>query len=50
MDSVKIDHDLLTRWQAVNAVARMAEGVPRGALLEVWTRFEWAGSVHAAAN
>jgi aminoglycoside phosphotransferase (APT) family kinase protein len=49
-EHVEIDHDLLAHWQAVNAVARMAEGVPRGALLEVWTRFEWAGSVHAAAN
>ena len=39
---------LLARWQAVNAVARMAEGVPRGALLEVWERSEWG--VHAAAN
>jgi aminoglycoside phosphotransferase (APT) family kinase protein len=46
----EIDHDLLARWQAINAVARMAEGVPRGALLEVWTRFEWASGVHAAAN
>jgi aminoglycoside phosphotransferase (APT) family kinase protein len=46
----EIDDDLLARWQAVNAVARMAEGVQRGALLEVWTRFDWADSVHAAAN
>jgi aminoglycoside phosphotransferase (APT) family kinase protein len=46
----EIDHDLLACWQAVNAVARMAGGVPRRALLEVWTGFEWAGSVHAAAN
>jgi aminoglycoside phosphotransferase (APT) family kinase protein len=46
----EIDPDVLARWQAVNAVARMAEGVPRGALLEVWTRFEWAGGVHATAN
>jgi aminoglycoside phosphotransferase (APT) family kinase protein len=31
---------LLARWQAIQAVARMAEGVPRGALFEVWTRFQ----------
>jgi aminoglycoside phosphotransferase (APT) family kinase protein len=49
-EHLEIDQDLLARWQAVNAVARMAEGVPRGALIEVWTRFEWAGGVHAAAN
>jgi aminoglycoside phosphotransferase (APT) family kinase protein len=49
-ERVHIDHDLLARWQAVNAAARMAEGVQREALLEVWTRFEWAGSVQAAVN
>jgi len=49
-EHLEIDHELLARWQAVNAVARIAEGVPRGALLEVWARFEWAGSVHAVAN
>jgi aminoglycoside phosphotransferase (APT) family kinase protein len=45
-----IDDDLLARWQAVSAVGRMAEGVSREALLEVWTRFEAAGGVHATAN
>jgi aminoglycoside phosphotransferase (APT) family kinase protein len=33
------DH-LLARWQAIQAVARMAEGLPRGALLEVWRQFQ----------
>jgi aminoglycoside phosphotransferase (APT) family kinase protein len=47
---LEIDDDLLARWQAVSAVARVAEGVPRGALLELWTRFEVAEPVHAAAN
>jgi aminoglycoside phosphotransferase (APT) family kinase protein len=47
---LEIDDDLLARWQAVSAVARVAEGVPRGALLELWTRFEVADPVHAAAN
>ena len=49
-ERLEIDRELLARWQAVNAVARMAEGVPRGALLEVWERFEPAGGVHAAAS
>jgi aminoglycoside phosphotransferase (APT) family kinase protein len=47
---LEIDDHLLARWQAVSAVARLAEGVPRGALLELWTRFELAEPVHAAAN
>jgi aminoglycoside phosphotransferase (APT) family kinase protein len=47
---LEIDDELLERWQAVSAVGRIAEGVSRGALLEVWTRFGVAGGVHAAAN
>jgi aminoglycoside phosphotransferase (APT) family kinase protein len=42
-ESLEIDADLLARWQAVQAVARIAEGVPRGALVEVWRRFESGG-------
>lgn len=49
-EHVDIDRDLFLRWQAINAVARMAEGVPRGVLVEVWTRFAAAGSTYAAAN
>ncbi len=45
-----IDHDVLRRWQAVNAVARMAEGVPRDTLEQVWMRFVGAGDGHAAAS
>jgi aminoglycoside phosphotransferase (APT) family kinase protein len=37
-----ISDDLLERWYAVQAVARLAEGVQRNALLEVWRRFEEA--------
>jgi aminoglycoside phosphotransferase (APT) family kinase protein len=37
-----IDHDLLARWQGIQAAARMAEGVPRGALFEVWRQCERA--------
>jgi Ser/Thr protein kinase RdoA (MazF antagonist) len=35
---------LLTRWRAINAAARLAEGVSRRPLLEVWRRFEWEQS------
>jgi hypothetical protein len=45
-----IPPDLLARWQAVNAVARMAEGVPRGLLVDVWTRFQNGAGLHAATG
>ena len=35
-----IDQELLERWYAVAAVARVAEGVPSKALLDVWAQFE----------
>jgi aminoglycoside phosphotransferase (APT) family kinase protein len=35
-----IGNELFARWQAIQAVARMAEGAPRDALLDVWRRFE----------
>jgi aminoglycoside phosphotransferase (APT) family kinase protein len=34
-----IDERLFERWQAVNAAARMAEGVPSAVLLEVWAAY-----------
>jgi aminoglycoside phosphotransferase (APT) family kinase protein len=37
---LEIGNELFARWQAIQAVARMAEGVPRDALLDVWRRFE----------
>jgi aminoglycoside phosphotransferase (APT) family kinase protein len=40
--SLEIRQDVLARWEAIQAVARMAEGVPRDALFEVWRRFERA--------
>jgi hypothetical protein len=40
-DSLEMSPSLLSRWQAVNAVARLAEGMPREPLLEVWRRFGW---------
>ncbi len=49
-ERLDFDDDLLARWEAVNAVARLAEGVPRGPLLDVWARFEPAGRVQAAAS
>jgi aminoglycoside phosphotransferase (APT) family kinase protein len=39
-ESLEISPGLLSRWQAINAVARLAEGVSREPLLEVWRRFE----------
>jgi aminoglycoside phosphotransferase (APT) family kinase protein len=35
-----LDRELLGRWQAVSAVARIAEGVESAPLLAVWRRFE----------
>jgi thiamine kinase len=49
-EHLEIDDELLARWQAVSAAARIAEGVAPRPLLEVWTRFEAAADVHAAAN
>ena len=40
--SLDIPPSLLSRWQAVNAAARLAEGMSREPLLEVWRRFGWA--------
>jgi hypothetical protein len=45
-----VDQRLLELWEAVNAVARMAEGVRRDVLVSVWTRFQDAVRLHAAAN
>jgi aminoglycoside phosphotransferase (APT) family kinase protein len=49
-EHIEIDDDLLARWQAVSAVGRIAEGVARGPLLDVWARFQAAAGVHAAAS
>jgi aminoglycoside phosphotransferase (APT) family kinase protein len=37
-ESIDIPAELLERWQAINAAARLAEGVPHEPLLEVWRR------------
>ena len=53
-ESLDIPPSVLFRWQAVNAVARLAEGVPREPLLEVWRRHGWVeergGEAQAAAG
>jgi len=41
-DSLDIPAAVLARWQAISAVARVAEGMPREPLLEVWRRFAWS--------
>jgi hypothetical protein len=41
---------LLTRWRAINAAARLAEGVSRRALLDVWRRFDRQQSAGAQAQ
>jgi aminoglycoside phosphotransferase (APT) family kinase protein len=38
-ENMGIDEQLLARWQAVNAAARLAEGVAPGPLLAVWERY-----------
>jgi aminoglycoside phosphotransferase (APT) family kinase protein len=48
-----VDDRSLARWQAIEAVARIAEGVPRDTLLEIWRRFDRAeqrSAAYAAAN
>jgi aminoglycoside phosphotransferase (APT) family kinase protein len=40
-ESLDIPPGLLSLWEAINAAARLAEGVSREPLLEVWRRFEW---------
>ena len=42
--------DVLARWQALNAVARMAEGVAPAMLLEVWRRFQGRAGPPSAAS
>jgi aminoglycoside phosphotransferase (APT) family kinase protein len=42
-DSLEIDDDLFACWRAVQAVGRIAEGVPREPLIEIWGRFAQTG-------
>jgi aminoglycoside phosphotransferase (APT) family kinase protein len=49
-ESLDIHPGLLSRWQAINAAARLAEGVSPEPLLEVWRRFEWVQGDAAEAQ
>jgi aminoglycoside phosphotransferase (APT) family kinase protein len=49
-ESLDISPGLLSRWQAINAAARLAEGMPPEPLLEVWRRFEWTQATPAEAQ
>jgi hypothetical protein len=49
-ESLDIPPGMLSLWQAINAVARLAEGVSRGPLLDVWRRFEWMRDSGAEAQ
>jgi aminoglycoside phosphotransferase (APT) family kinase protein len=46
-ESLDMPGALLERWQAISAVARVAEGMPREPLLEVWRRFARAEGLAA---
>jgi aminoglycoside phosphotransferase (APT) family kinase protein len=49
-ESLDVPPGLLERWQAINAAARLAEGVSPEPLLEVWRRFEWTRGGAAEAQ
>jgi aminoglycoside phosphotransferase (APT) family kinase protein len=49
-ECLDIDRELFARWQAINAVARMSEGVPRGVLLDAWAPFARHSGPYAAAS
>ena len=49
-EHLEIDRELFARWQAINAVARMSEGVPLGVLLDAWAPFAGRSGRYAAAN
>jgi aminoglycoside phosphotransferase (APT) family kinase protein len=49
-ERLDIDPDLLARWQAICAVARLSEGMPPGPLIAVWNRFELEERCRPAAQ
>jgi aminoglycoside phosphotransferase (APT) family kinase protein len=49
-ESLEFSTELLSLWQAINAAARLAEGMPREPLLEVWRRFAWTRGAAAEAQ
>ena len=48
--SLDIPPGLLSRWEAISAAARLAEGLSPGPLLEVWRRFVWEHGLPAEAQ
>ncbi len=49
-ERLDIGREQLTLWQAINAVARLAEGMPRAPLLDVWNRFASAEGIAPGAQ
>jgi aminoglycoside phosphotransferase (APT) family kinase protein len=49
-DRLDLSEDELGLWQAINAAARLAEGVSRAPLLEVWNRFGRVCAAQAAVS
>src|SRR4051794_18359194 len=53
-ERLELSDDELAMWQAINAVARLAEGLSAAPLLEVWNRFALGPrrgpAAHAAAS
>jgi aminoglycoside phosphotransferase (APT) family kinase protein len=49
-ESLDIPPGLLSLWEAINAAARLAEGVSPEPLLEVWRRFEWTQGIRPEAQ
>jgi aminoglycoside phosphotransferase (APT) family kinase protein len=49
-ESLDISAGLLSRWEAINAAARLAEGLSPEPLLEVWRRFEWTEGIRPEAQ
>ena len=47
-ESLELSPAELARWQAISAVARVAEGMPREPLLDVWRRFAWSDGLGGA--
>jgi aminoglycoside phosphotransferase (APT) family kinase protein len=47
---LELDDDVLARWRAVQAVARMSEGVRRDVLDQVWSQFDKPELQAAAVN
>jgi Ser/Thr protein kinase RdoA (MazF antagonist) len=49
-ERLDLSDDELALWQAINAAARLAEGLSRAPLLEVWNRYARVWPAHAAAS